>query len=117
MNDLKAALTQSVKLATADAAKPATRAYDDLLTPPEAATFLKVSISWLAKQRLYGDGPAYRKVGRSVRYRRVDLDRYLATRLRTSTSQFQPSSPVRPSDDRDNHRPSQYINENEYERR
>ena len=30
---------------------------DRLLTPPEAARFLRVSTSWLAKARMRGDGP------------------------------------------------------------
>jgi hypothetical protein len=54
----------------------------------EAARYLKVSLSWLAKARLYGTGPVYRKVGRSVRYLRSDLERYLAARVRTSTAQI-----------------------------
>ena len=36
-----------------------------LLTPREAADFLRVSESWLAKARMRGDGPPYVKVGRS----------------------------------------------------
>lgn len=40
-----------------------------LLTPKEAAAFLKLSLSWLAKSRLRrGAGPPYVKLGRSVRY-------------------------------------------------
>jgi hypothetical protein len=61
---------------------------DEILTPPEAARFLKVSLSWLAKARLSGTGPVYRKAGRSVRYLRSDLERYLAASVRTSTSQI-----------------------------
>lgn len=61
---------------------------DEILMPPEAARFLKVSLSWLAKARLYGTGPIYRKVGRSVRYLRSDLERFLAAAVRTSTSQI-----------------------------
>jgi hypothetical protein len=30
-----------------------------LLTPKEAAKLLKVSLSWLAKARMRGDGPPY----------------------------------------------------------
>ena len=40
-----------------------------LLTPREAADFLRVSTSWLAKARMRGDGPPYAKLGRSIRYR------------------------------------------------
>lgn len=47
--------------------------YDPLLTPHEAAEFLSLSTSWLAKLRMKGDGPAYVKLGRRIRYRRSDL--------------------------------------------
>jgi predicted DNA-binding transcriptional regulator AlpA len=39
-----------------------------LLTPKEAAKLLKVSLSWLAKARMRGDGPPYIKFGKSIRY-------------------------------------------------
>lgn len=39
-----------------------------LLTANEAAKIFKVSLSWLAKARMRGDGPTYVKVGRSIRY-------------------------------------------------
>jgi Helix-turn-helix domain len=39
-----------------------------LLTPKEAAELLKVSVSWLAKARIRGDGPPFIKIGRSIRY-------------------------------------------------
>jgi hypothetical protein len=61
---------------------------EEVLMPPEAARFLKMSLSWLAKARFYGNGPVYRKAGRSVRYLRSDLERYLAASVRTSTSQI-----------------------------
>ena len=51
-----------------------------LLTPPEAAEFLSVSLSCLAKWRCYGTGPAYCRAGRSIRYRVVDLERWLRDR-------------------------------------
>jgi hypothetical protein len=38
-----------------------------LRTPKEAAQFLKLSTSWLAKARMRGDGPPYIKFGRSIR--------------------------------------------------
>jgi hypothetical protein len=44
-----------------------------LLTPKDAASFLRVSLSWLAKARMRGDGPPFVKLGRSVRYREDDL--------------------------------------------
>ena len=39
-----------------------------LLTAKDAAVRLKVSLSWLAKARMRGDGPPYICVGRSIRY-------------------------------------------------
>jgi Helix-turn-helix domain len=38
------------------------------LTPAEAANALKVSVSWLAKARMRGEGPPFMRVGRSIRY-------------------------------------------------
>jgi len=40
----------------------------------------------LNKRRVFGDGPPFLKIGRSVRYRPSDLDAWAATRLRKSTS-------------------------------
>ena len=42
--------------------------FERLLTPKEAAQFLRVSESWLAKARMRGDGPPFMLFGRSVRY-------------------------------------------------
>jgi predicted DNA-binding transcriptional regulator AlpA len=58
-----------------------------LLTPKETAQRLKVSLSWLAKARLRGDGPPYIKVGRSIRYPEPGLLQWMKSRTRTSTSQ------------------------------
>jgi excisionase family DNA binding protein len=58
-----------------------------LLTPKEAATRLKVSLSWLAKARMRGDGPPYIRIGRSIRYREADLLQWMKSRQRLSTSQ------------------------------
>ena len=49
----------------------------ELLTPKEAAQFLRVSVSFLAKARMRGDGPRYRKLSRAVRYLRFDLSDWL----------------------------------------
>jgi excisionase family DNA binding protein len=56
-----------------------------LLTPKEAAERLKVSVSWLAKARISGEGPDYIKIGRSVRYREEDLIEWMKARRRRST--------------------------------
>jgi predicted DNA-binding transcriptional regulator AlpA len=57
-----------------------------LLTPREVADFLRVSDSWLAKARMRGDGPPFVKPGRSIRYRRGDLLRWVRSRTHQSTS-------------------------------
>lgn len=57
------------------------------LRAPEAATFLKLSPSTLAKMRLRGDGPPFSKAGpRVVVYALDDLEAYLRERKRRSTS-------------------------------
>jgi hypothetical protein len=60
---------------------------DRMLTPKEAANFLRVSGSWLAKARMRGDGPHYAKFGRAIRYSENGLIGYTKSRLRLSTSE------------------------------
>jgi excisionase family DNA binding protein len=56
------------------------------LTPLDAAKYVCLSVSTLAKLRVYGGGPVFVRIGRSVRYRRADVDDYMQARLATSTS-------------------------------
>ena len=58
-----------------------------LMTPNDAATVLKVSLSWLAKARMRGDGPPYIPVGRSIRYADIDLIQWMKSKQRSSTSE------------------------------
>lgn len=60
---------------------------ETLLSPKEAATFLGVSISWLAKARLRGEGPRFVKIGHAVRYSLSYLRDYIRSRTRSSTSE------------------------------
>jgi hypothetical protein len=54
-----------------------------VLREPDAAIYIAMSIAFLRACRLgRGTGPAFLKAGRSVRYRLVDLDRWLASRVR-----------------------------------
>ena len=54
---------------------------------PEAAEYLGLSTSTLAKMRLRGDGPLYSKAGpRVVVYDLTDMESWLAARKRLSTS-------------------------------
>lgn len=57
-----------------------------LLTVDQAAQHLGLSASTLAKKRLRGDGPPFVKFGGAVRYRREDLEAFIASAVRTSTS-------------------------------
>jgi hypothetical protein len=59
----------------------------ELLTSREAAAFLKMSESFLAKARMRGDGPRYRKLSRSVRYDRADLVFWVKASAKTSTAE------------------------------
>ncbi len=68
------------------AAKPTT-AIANLMTPKEASAVLKVSLSWLAKARMRGDGPPYIRVGRSIRYGEAALIQWMRSRQRSSTSE------------------------------
>ena len=57
-----------------------------LMTPSEAATYLRLSKSTLGKLRLTGGGPVYAKFGRRVVYRSEDLLAWFLENRRTSTS-------------------------------
>jgi predicted DNA-binding transcriptional regulator AlpA len=57
-----------------------------LLTPKEAARLLNLSVSWLAKRRLAGDGPPYVKLGGAVRYVEASLQQWMKAHQRLSTS-------------------------------
>ena len=58
----------------------------DVLTTGEAADYVRLGKPTLERFRLTGDGPAFAKLGGAVRYRRGDLDRWIASRLVSSTS-------------------------------
>jgi len=60
---------------------------DTLLTAKEMARLLKVSVSFLAKARMTGEGPPYMLVGRSVRYSEAGRQQWLKSRQRLSTSE------------------------------
>lgn len=55
----------------------------DLLTEKEVAAILRVSVSTLQQWRWRGIALPFLKVGSAVRYRRQDLDSYLAASLTT----------------------------------
>jgi predicted DNA-binding transcriptional regulator AlpA len=62
-------------------------AFERLLTPRETADRLRVSLSWLAKTRMHGDGPPFVKFGRSIRYAEGTLVQWMRAHLRRSTNE------------------------------
>jgi predicted DNA-binding transcriptional regulator AlpA len=58
-----------------------------VLKAPDAAAYCGSSTSTFAKLRVFGGGPAYVKLGRRVVYDVADLDRWLASHRRVSTSE------------------------------
>lgn len=59
-----------------------------ILTAAEAAQYLRLSISTLAKMRLTGSGPTYSKLGRRVVYSMNDLDQWVRSHKHSSTSSY-----------------------------
>jgi excisionase family DNA binding protein len=59
---------------------------DTWLTRKEAARHLRLGESTLAKLFISGGGPMAIKIGKSVRYAKVDLDAWMTGRRRRSTS-------------------------------
>lgn len=59
--------------------KTATRAPEglDILTPQEAADMLSTTPAALANLRYNGGGPCFFKLGRSVRYRRSQIEEFI----------------------------------------
>lgn len=56
-----------------------------VLTSAEAAEYLGLKPITLDVWRQYGKGPEYIKMGRAVRYRKEDLDRFMDKNRRRST--------------------------------
>lgn len=56
------------------------------LSTDDAETYTGLSRQTLAKLRVYGGGPRYIKIGRRVIYDTRDLDAWLDSRKRSSTS-------------------------------
>ena len=55
--------------------------------PKGAAAYLNSSTSTLAKRRIYGGGPKWSRIGVAVRYRKSDLDEWMAQNTVSSTSE------------------------------
>ena len=63
----------------------------DLLATGEAAALVGLSPRTLERYRVTGEGPRFLKLGRRVVYPRLELDNWLATKVRRSTSDPGPS--------------------------
>jgi hypothetical protein len=61
---------------------------DPLLTEIEAAQLRRQSVRTLQAERLHGGGCPHVKLGRSVRYRRSDVLRFIESHVRGSTSEL-----------------------------
>jgi predicted DNA-binding transcriptional regulator AlpA len=68
-------------------ARRAPLSLEPLLNVEQVAEITGRSVSTLEKDRLYGGGPPYTKMGRLVRYRPCDVREWLAARVRKSTSE------------------------------
>jgi predicted DNA-binding transcriptional regulator AlpA len=59
-----------------------------LLTERDVAGILRKSLSYVQHLRSAGGGPRYLKIGASVRYRREDVESWLAEMARTRVWEF-----------------------------
>jgi excisionase family DNA binding protein len=55
-----------------------------LLKPKEAAEYIKMSTNTLATWRHQGRGPSFIKTGRTVKYSRDDMDKWMKENLFTA---------------------------------
>jgi predicted DNA-binding transcriptional regulator AlpA len=67
---------------------------EPLLTVQEVSKLIGRSVTTLEKDRLYGTGPEYLKLGRLVRYRPSAVQAWLAERARRSTSDTGGETPI-----------------------
>jgi predicted DNA-binding transcriptional regulator AlpA len=58
----------------------------DRLNVRQCARYVGISESFLNKARLAGDGPVFMKIGKLVMYDRADVDSWLRSCRRASTS-------------------------------
>ena len=80
-------MPRKIEEAERPAPAPGSTLKSALLTASEAAIFLRLSTSTLAKARMRGDGPPYVKIGRAIRYGEGALLQYVKSRVRLSTSE------------------------------
>jgi hypothetical protein len=62
---------------------------DELLTTPEMAVWLRVSVPWLEIGRVEGYGPPFERLGpRCIRYSRGKVKKWLNSRSHLRTSEY-----------------------------
>jgi predicted DNA-binding transcriptional regulator AlpA len=62
---------------------------DDLLTSKQVAALLGMTDRSLERWRTAGDGPRFIRLSRrTIRYRRADIDAFLAARVYDSTARY-----------------------------
>lgn len=59
----------------------------EIMNVEEAARYVTLGVGTLNRFRITGGGPRYAKLGGAVRYRKEDLDAWVAGRLVRSTSE------------------------------
>jgi predicted DNA-binding transcriptional regulator AlpA len=63
--------------------------HSETMRPPQAADYVGLSRSTLAKRRLTGDGPKFIRLSpRAIAYLRTDLDDWLKAKRCSSTSEY-----------------------------
>jgi len=67
-----------------------------LYTPQEYAAWRNCSPKTLERERAAGTGCSYVLIGRRIYYREEDIEAFLASRVRRSTSEPAPSNTVAP---------------------
>lgn len=68
-----------------DSGPAMTNQFSSVMRASDAARFVGLSESTLAKLRLNGNGPVYCKLGRRVVYRLADLEQWLQSRATCDT--------------------------------
>ena len=58
-----------------------------MMTPNQTSEYLGVTVGWLAKRRVYGDGPRFTKLLGRILYDQTDLDDFVEQNKHHSTSE------------------------------
>jgi predicted DNA-binding transcriptional regulator AlpA len=66
----------AVNLAPSSLAKP-----NEMLNERQVADYLNMSVASVRKWRLFRKGPKFVKLGRAIRYRRIDVEAWLSSCL------------------------------------